>query len=90
MLRQSDDRCTALILKIASPIASISWSLFSPDDSTYRQKVSSLLLGGCFSEALSPDPCLQDHAIGSKKAGEVLAQKQHYRNHQGKTAMQLN
>jgi len=28
--------CAALILKIASPTASISWSLFSFDDSTYR------------------------------------------------------
>jgi len=33
---------------------------------------------------------LQDHAIASKKDGEVFAQKQQYRNHQDKTAMQLN
>jgi len=33
---------------------------------------------------------VQGHAIASKRDGEVLAQKQQYRNHQGKTAMQLN
>jgi len=34
--------------------------------------------------------CPQAHAIAIKEDGEVLAQKQQYRNHQGKTAMQFN
>jgi len=48
MLRQSGffsySCCTALILKIASPTASISWSLSSSNDSNFRQKVSSVCL----------------------------------------------
>jgi len=46
---------------------------------------------GCFrSKALSTGQVLQGDAIASKKDGEVFAQNQQYRNHQGETAMQLN
>jgi len=82
---------TALILKIASPTANSSWSLVSSNDSTYRQKVSPLLLGCFRSKALSPGPLLQGHAIAIiKKDGGALAYKQQYRNHQGKTAIKCN
>jgi len=81
---------TDLILKIASPTASISWSLFSSNDSTYRHDRKFSVLLGFRSKALTPDPILQGHAIASKRDGEVFAQKQLYRNHQGKTAMQLS
>jgi len=46
-----------------------------------------LLIGCTRSEALSPDPHLKGNAISRKRNGEVLAQKQQHRNHQGKTAI---